>query len=90
MRERIEKLESEEQSTAEMIERKINKTEVKREKKKALEDKIRAEIEEKEKKLLIAGFPITSASHEAMLPGLLAAMLRPGCTPQTRRLASYG
>ena len=82
MRKRIEKLENAEVNTADAIEKRIKENEEKREKRRALGNKIRAEIDEEKKRLLIIGFPITTKEHEALIHGLVAAMMRENVTPR--------
>ena len=63
MKKRIEDLENIEVSTAETIDRRIRENSEKQEKKKALEGKIRAEIYQEEKRILLIGFPIAGREH---------------------------
>ena len=82
MKKRIEELENAVVNTADAIEKRIKENGEKHEKRKALENKIRAEIDEEEKRLLIIGFPITVKEHGALVPGLIAAMIRENVTPR--------
>ena len=47
-----------------------------------MENKIRAEIDEEEKKILVIGFPITTREHEAIIPLLIASMMRENVRPR--------
>ena len=69
-------------STAEEIEKKIRENAKKKEKRKMFENKVKAEIEEEEKKIIVIGFPFANSNKEATLPGLVAAMIREGVTPR--------
>ena len=62
--------------------RKIRENRKKHEKRKMFENKVKAEIEEEEKKILVVGFPIANSNKEVTLPGLVASMMREGVTPR--------
>ena len=81
MKKRLEDLERKEVSTAETIEKKIRENAKKQEKRRMFENKVKTEIEEEEKKILVVGFPIANSNKEATLPGLVASMMWEEVTP---------
>ena len=82
VKKRLEDLERKEVISDETIEAKIRENEKKQEKRKMFEKKVKAEIEEEEKKIMVVGFPVVNNSKEATLPGLVASMMREGVTPK--------
>ena len=82
MKNRIDTLERREASTEEMIEAKIRERERKLEGRRRYEEKIKAEIEEEECKIMVTRFEIGNKSEEEVVHDAIQAMMKDGTSPK--------